>query len=474
MTLEVNAADAATEIFLIDGRLRRIAKGVGWLGHDVAPGFYKLRYRSAATQVDELIEVTGETERHAVHAEPIAFRSAAPLAYTATANVAQLNRAQEWSHMQGVPYCSLFLFLRQEDEERQIEPVEVQVLDLAGELIAGLNEGMWDEAARCAGLTRALPPGTYRVRVVNPVLGTYEMFVSLCDGWQTQVFLTPDVFERNNERVTAVSLRRSSIFMARTHEGFDPYNPNLRLGELAKHAISQGRNVVSREVINSFLDEKFKNPMLGFAVAHLLMRRPKRNYELLDTVLCNLKCMTVDHPDLEALELGLRTSGYGRSFELSRPPMFLASWDFMVRATRARASLIHPASVPGQIAHNVASSAPWLLHRLPDEPTQGPVRLSLRDSEALFNNLLSIGADELLARAKEMREGQSLSGLEQNILNLVLTHQKVMQIGETARFEAETSPGEGKHGLSRALRRIRAPAYSVASAVQSLCDKMKG
>ena len=99
--------------------------------------------------------------------------------------------------------------------------------------------------------------------------------------------------------------------------------------------------------------------------------------------------------------------------------------------------------------------------------------MSLTGSEALFVDLLNAGSDELLSRLKDMRRERPLTGLEQNILNLVLSHQKSQKIREAEGVELGMSREDENQGMSRALRRIRAPAYSVASAVQSLSDKLK-
>ena len=83
--LHVQAADAATEIFLVDAQFNRQNKAVGEMRTIVAPGIYKLRFRSAQTQIDQLIEVP-PNGAPLITAPPVPFVTAMPLVDTAYAN----------------------------------------------------------------------------------------------------------------------------------------------------------------------------------------------------------------------------------------------------------------------------------------------------------------------------------------------------------------------------------------------------
>ena len=77
-TLNIRAADEATEIFVIDSDFKRIKSAIGWLRLEVLPGFYKVRFRSGASQYDHLVEVkSGNTVE--VEGPAIEFYSAAPI-----------------------------------------------------------------------------------------------------------------------------------------------------------------------------------------------------------------------------------------------------------------------------------------------------------------------------------------------------------------------------------------------------------
>lgn len=92
--LTVIAADAATEIFLVDAHLSRQDKAVGELRTAVAPGLYKLRFRSAQTQIDRLIEIPPKGVPP-IEASPVPFITATPLDDTADVNPAHQQIVRE-------------------------------------------------------------------------------------------------------------------------------------------------------------------------------------------------------------------------------------------------------------------------------------------------------------------------------------------------------------------------------------------
>ena len=104
---KVIAPDEATELFLIDSTLTRIASGVGYLEKKVSPGFYKVRFRSGASQHDELVEVKPEPPSQSLTGDPVPFASAAPIAHSLTADDAhaevawRLSRARPGNGDQG-------------------------------------------------------------------------------------------------------------------------------------------------------------------------------------------------------------------------------------------------------------------------------------------------------------------------------------------------------------------------------------
>jgi len=467
VTLHAIAADPATEVFLIDASLRRIASGVGQIEADVARGFYKVRFRAGSSQNDELVEVSGREDTMKIIGAPVLFRSAAPILNTMTFDAGHAGRAADWSCApQGDGSgAELFLFLREEDPDRAFDPEGVSVHDLDGVKLAELTSGKVDRAARCAGLCLRLDPGTYRLRVSKEGLGEYEIFVTLSPDWKAQVFLAFETFTKGEVSLRAASLRRSAIFMTRPGMIFDPDEPNLRLTELARQALLQGRNVVSDEMIDRFLSGKFQDPMMGLIAAHILLATHRRNRDLIGIVLRNLDRLIGETADLTALRLAFgddKRSG----MKIDSPPLLAASWRMLTRTTRHNASLIEPMSVPGRIAHNIANGGAWLLHRVP-EAAEEVEALSLARSDSLFRELLAVPPDALQDIVSDRRRNEELSGLEQSLLGILASHAKVSDM-----YRQVPRADDSAVKASNQVWRLPAPAYSIASAVQSLDRKL--
>ncbi|HYC93411.1 MAG TPA: hypothetical protein VEO54_29665 [Thermoanaerobaculia bacterium] len=78
--LEVTAADAATELYVIDGDFNLVDRGIGSKVFQVTPGIYKIKARSGIQQEERLVIVRGDEK---VEFAPLPFASAVPLENTA-------------------------------------------------------------------------------------------------------------------------------------------------------------------------------------------------------------------------------------------------------------------------------------------------------------------------------------------------------------------------------------------------------
>ena len=140
-TLAMSAADDATEIFLIDAGLRRIASGLGHLEMEVPLGIYKVRFRSGASQQDQLVEVPSPGARVKVEAPPLLFRTAAPIVRTLTTHEYQSGPASAMSrrvHVDCGRGGELFVFVREEEESREFAPTHLTIHALDGTELAPL------------------------------------------------------------------------------------------------------------------------------------------------------------------------------------------------------------------------------------------------------------------------------------------------------------------------------------------------
>ncbi|MEM8885814.1 MAG: hypothetical protein AAGD14_17245 [Planctomycetota bacterium] len=471
-TLRIRAADEGTEIFVMDAGLKRVAIGLGDLEEQVEPGLYKVRFRSGAAQHDQLVDATKPGSSVVVDGPPIQFRSAVPLVETETTHEYQQGPAYDVSRTAPLARDAggrLYLFVREVREDRDFIVPGLTVHRLDGSEIATLGEGVENLHGRWASLHLELDPGTYALRVQSPPLGEYEIFVTASPGWQTQVFFAMEDFWREGEPVRAPSLRTASVLMAEAHRGFDPGDERVRVCELARQALAQGRDVVSRNVMQKLLHGKFEAPMLGILAANLLLRRHRPNWELLRTVCGNLYNVLGAHPDVDALTLVVRGWEGSRIDAFKTPPSLRRSWDHIVQASRRRATLVPSGSPLAAIAEELVLAGPWLMHRIGGRVReQRPERVSLAAAVRAMHRLIAVPSETLEALVRQSRsEEGTLSSLERNVLGAALGHARAMDI--RAELDAKVDADTELRGL---LRAISAPTYAIADAVMSLVRKL--
>ena len=473
-TLNIAAADDATEIFLINASMRRIASGLGRLQVNVKPGIYKVRFRSGASQHDKLVEVSSPGEHVDVEGPPVLFRTAAPIYETLTTHEYQSGPAEAIS--KGDTHCvigsggELFLFIREEDEEKNFSLSGLTVHSLDGTELANIEEGELNIQSRWSALSIRVDPGTYSVRVPSGGIGVYEIFVTVSHGWQTQVFMVMDEFWHERKPFRAPSLRSASVLMSHLGHGFDPYSRNVRLAELARQALEQGRNVISSQLMNELLSEKFGNPILGIIAAHLIVSRRRPNLDTLRIVIDNLFNMLGEHPDVLALSIAMKSRYETYHFDsIDNPPLLRKSWDLVTKASRQRANLVQLDSPFARIANEVVTGGPWLIHRINDEyQSYSNMVPSLAESKRILEELLSIEPDNVYQIIEQVQSSeQQYSGLERSILGAVTSFIQAHDM------ETEEMKSSQRLSARRVLSDVSAPSYSIANAVMGLANKIK-
>lgn len=472
--LTVYADSPATEIFVIDGDFRKVDQGLGKLETKLKPGFYKLRFRAAWSQREEMVEVSGDPV--VVHAPPVEFPAAAPIAGTSTVHeyhegpAAQLSREVHRRVGRG---SELFVFSRDLDPGDPAAAWQgVEILSMEGEAVAGLSDGKCDEKYAYAGLTMELDPGTYRLRVDTGGFGTYEMFVVTCPGWQTQVFGLAEEFVVRGETVRRMALRSASVLMSRLGMGFDPGSSRLRLAEQARMGLSAGRSVVSRGDLRSMIYGKYENPMLGIYGAHLMINTAHRvDHELLDTMKHNLLGLLGPHPDVLAFDLRRKSQAPPRGLTFPTPPMLRSSWDLIVHASRRRHSLVPAGSASDLLADGMLASEPWLLRRLPSAEVdrasleKGRPPAGARLIKTLAEALTSEDAQKRLRMIAS--DAEAFTPLERSVL---LTTDAAVAGQEVQGSEAE-KPLEIR--ASTVLGRLDAPQSAIVRSAQSAMRKLE-
>lgn len=476
VSLHVRAPEQSTEIFVMDGRFRRVASGLGHLETSVFPGVYKVRFRSGTKQRDKLVEIRPDQTIVNVTTEPLGFSSAAPISNTFTSREYHQATAAEQSsqvHMSAGAGSQLYLYVRDLlDEQDDFPWIGVSLHDLEGNPIADLTNGVCDEEHRFGALNLELDPGTYRLRVESGPMGVFEMFLITSEGWQTQVFLLAADFQASEGKVRRAALKTAAVFMCRIGKGFHPDNEKFRLAELARQGLVTGRNVVDRNTLNELLWGKYENPMMGIYGAHLLIQSYRPNHELIDEVISNLGSLLGSHTDVEALRLRSGTRSTSDRLEFSSPPMLRSSWELIVKQSLKRLDTVPMGSIAADLADGFMSSTPWLLHRVPEvHLEERPAdEMNFAGTQRMLEQMVTYGEGEgreVLMQAS--RDRSAFSPLELQIMNAMLN---VASAKEFSRKYTGESKSVDKSSVPQLIRSLNAPSVSIAQSTINLAQKL--
>ncbi len=427
--LEVRAADEATEIHVLDGRLRTIAEGRGALEIDLNPGIYKVVGGSGDARFEKLVFLKDQNRE--IRIPKLSFSSPAPLAETRAFDQwvaddarrlsgAQAHHSEFLGQGSGIFFCVRDV---PHPGDRRPQPGGhpmsglflcnawgkklVKLEDIAG------NTQQW--AAR----TISVAPGTWRLRLDLPNGAILEQVLIASEGWLTQVFLVRKFYDENPESYRA-DLANASIFLTLNVPGaFNPSDRDTRLTDLARQGLASGRQVLSDGALREIFEGKFRNPMLGILGAHLLLlerpqkldprdqrtpaqicrdhldRRMKEIFRggvTFQTLINNLRHLfnMKPHPDVEALALVLRdgarpepvppppTPGAAAqpASVFAMPPMLHQSWSLIVQATAEEPALVPAGSVSSDVAIQVLNQNPWMLLWTPPDPAVQQQRIA--------------------------------------------------------------------------------------------------
>lgn len=382
--LTVKAADEGTEIFLIDSNFNRLQSAVGKMKARVNPGVYKIRFRAGEAQVDRIVEVTNATRggRNSVEVSEasLSFSSAAPIPGTRTtqeAHEAAWQRAWQCPDVIRGQGGRLFLMVRDPNAKPQLASSRrpwtgIALADVDGNVLCDMPENGWkDGRAGVATMHVELNPGVYVLRVDTSVAGVRKMAVVVCPGWQTQILLAAVRYRRSGKDrpsiVRRALLSDAAVFMVKPDATGAPrqfMEKQLRLTELARQGLAQGRAPIRPSDLRDMLWAKYENPMLGIIGAHLLLRTPEPDLDLLHTVVGNLERLVSGHPDVLALRLAVDTR---RNAEMTEPPacavppMLSASWQIVVEQSVKWPTIVPPGSLPERIGFGNAFGSIWFI-----------------------------------------------------------------------------------------------------------------
>lgn len=475
--LVVNAADNATEIFVVDARFQRIASGVGQLTVAVVPGLYKLRFRSGQSQMDKLIEVEAGVPELVFEGHPLRFATAAPIPDTETSHETHQAAARELSRSS--PRISrgsgsgIYLFVRDLLPATPPEPWQgVSLHALDGSLLATLSEGTCDNAAGFCSLNLEVDPGTYRLRVDAgiPEVGVYEMFLVTVPGWQTQLFALIEEVTPAGHSVRRPSLPTAAMFMAPQTQGFDPFNPRVREVELVRQALVNGRNVVRETDLINLLAEESPDPMHIIFGAHLLVRHRQVDKTLVPKIIDRLGEPFMHHPDVQCLWLQRNLVGSRPDLVFETPPMLRSSWSLIVKGSRRRMGLVPPGTLTDRVADALLHTVPWLIHIHTEPDTDRARPISFSKASTILHRLLTLGQHhaEFAARYQQLQRAGQFTPLEQNLINATLFQSGLADMLEQGSMQRRELPS-----VSQLLGPIDAPNAAIARSVSSLAKKLE-
>jgi hypothetical protein len=381
------------EIFLIGNDRQLAARAVGKLRTKQPKGLYRIKVTRASAAVEQLLELdTDQTIRIDVPGLDciVPFQRTIPppdlqaidsLAARATrgdgssgpANLLLTGRMpaspQRWKGASPAPdsdspLSAVKLTSWSAARANTPEAVKAEVRNIGTEL--------WAFAGK------ALQPGTYILEIKDGNRVARQA-VPVVPNWQTRVFVrrqpAPAVEMATRAELTELALHMSRDWMPIALE------PVYESSEIARLALAMGSHiVVSRKILDIFLDEKFADPVAGIAAAHLMFdalehaqsdtSKSSRSLaqsisigpDLVNEVITNLSNLLPMPqgilPDLVALKLRAKIPLIAREKTISEPPIYARSWVTLIAAsTGAKPQLKISADLFGQCAANFTSSA---------------------------------------------------------------------------------------------------------------------
>ena len=417
--LEIQTADPAAEIFLLDAELHLVRQSVGGLVSDERPGLYQVKVRVGDRFHEELIALRGGSVRKDYGF--LGFSSPFPLQNTLKTHEYHLANSESHSHVvhaQAGAGAFIYVFARDwtgpgagtAPQPRPHPARGLSVARLNGEQIVDLEAASAKDLSGdpWAACNIAIDPGAWILRCRLPDGSVQERTIVASPGWQAQCFL----LQAGSTEQPWPDLPGASVAYRPAGSGFSPADVQFRLVELARIALAQRRPLVTGE-LERVLRAKFENPMLGLLGAHLLLLQQhtrekserasahKFDPHLLAEIVGHLRSLLVaPHPDVEALacRAGIGIGGY----RFDSPPMLRDSWSLITAASATEAALIPEDSLTFRIAARVVTAAPWLTWLGDDDTTSEE-----EDKEAVIECI----ALQMSGRTKPAAEMESF-GLE--------------------------------------------------------------
>jgi hypothetical protein len=375
--LTVETADTAAEISVLDGSLNNVGRSVGRLRKELPRGIYKVRVRVGPSFQEQLVSLDQDRE---IKVDALAFASPIPLTGTSRSHeyhqAAAIDASRNARTRLGSG-ASVMVFAREwsaPDGRSQSNPAAgLTFCDESGGTLAVVADkaDVRTSGDASAGWRADVAPGAYRLRLEFSDGSGLERSLFATSGKQTQVFL----LQRDQVLPDGKVDRRADLLGATVtispSQSFNPQDRRVRLSELACYALTQSRRILSDEVMDELLNEKFEDPMLGLLGAHLILHdNPKglseqpdalRQFKIVTDNL--LRLLGPDHPDLQTLWWRRGDGGSIGDGRLHSLPMLRRSWDLAVEKSFQKADAIALQSACNAAIAGIRPAAPWLVWR---------------------------------------------------------------------------------------------------------------
>jgi hypothetical protein len=389
--LDIRAWDQATEIHVLDGRLRSVAQGRGSLSIQLDPGIYKIVGRCGDARFEVL--ASPKEGGKVVEIPKLEYSTPVPLEATRAfdpalaRDVRELTGVERHDLAQG---SSIFFCARDvRDPALLFHPMQgLSLCNAEGKKLLELRDVAKLKWPAWAARTISVKPGTYRLRLDLPSGAVLEQILVASKGWMTQVFLVCKAYGEEPESYRADLANASILLTLDQPNSFNPRDRDARLADLARQGLARGRQVLSDEVLREIIGGKFRDPMLGILGTHLLLlerlseMKPNEEGDTVpvlrdhldqrirqlfgrgasfERLLANLRHLFQEpHPDVESLTLLLGVDGPS-AHQFHSPPMLHQSWSLVVEATAKAPNLVPADSISAREATRVLNQNPWLL-----------------------------------------------------------------------------------------------------------------
>ena len=283
--LSVRSGVAATEIFVVDGHGRLVARGLKEVDASLPAADYTVRATLGRGEWQETITLDADL---AVQVPLIGFATAIPLDGPYPTREAHDQARTHEEHVEAAHDAALATkqgpgvgaslmvmgrwwtdgSLPRSRLSKPLAGVELHHHGGSDRLNLGreATEGYLDRD-RWATRTVSVDPGVHTLRLTidgKPA----EMTVTALKGWQTRVFLLFEPTSGPGERPTGKRL--SDVSQQMWREGAADDVEAMRLADAARIALADERSVMSPELLD-MARAKFDNPMMGLYALHLML-----------------------------------------------------------------------------------------------------------------------------------------------------------------------------------------------------------